>query len=91
MNWQFRLNIKPEWAKAKDGKITVQELAKVIAAKLDKIDFGNDDANYESETLVEQFEEISRDETAGRDEFDDVMEELYDFADASALWVSTVI
>lgn len=80
-NWKNRLNLKTEWQLRDDGKFTVQQLATKVAVKLKKIDFQNEDVNFDRDDIADEFEGLSEDPTATVADFDDVLARLYDFAD----------
>lgn len=88
-NWKYNLNIKAEWVQAELNKITIQQLASVAAKRLSLIDFKDEDVNFDRDDLVDEFEGLSEDLTATRDDFDNVWDRLYDFADANRLWIAT--
>lgn len=87
--WDHYLRIKEEWQAAQDDKISHQQLAKVIADRLEKIDFNDEDANFQRDELVDMFRGIQDDEGAEISLFDSIMSDLYDFADEVRLWVET--
>lgn len=89
-NWKFALRIQPEWEAAKNDDITVQQLAKVIADRLEAIDFGEPD-NFEASNLVELFRDFAEEENGDKNEFDNIFAMLYDFADDVKLWIQTII
>ncbi len=81
-DWQRHLKLNPEWDRAKDGEITVQDLARSVAEKLRALRRLDDDVESEKDDLVAQFEDIAASE--GGDEarwFDDVMHDLYNWGD----------
>lgn len=80
--WQRMLNIKQEWEDAKRNAITIQQLAQIISDKLSKIpDFKDEDINDQRDDLACDFQRFSEGESADKNEFDDLMEHLYDWAD----------
>lgn len=89
-NWTHRLNLKVEWELRDQGELTVQQLAARVAAKLKKVDFNDDDVNFDRDDIVDEFEGLSEDPSASVEDFDDVLARLYDFADEDKrLWVAT--
>jgi hypothetical protein len=74
--WKNRLDIKTEWVKAKNGEMTPEELGKIIAKKIRQLKCYQDEVDT-LEELVYGFENI----TDGVREFDDLMEQLYDWGD----------
>jgi hypothetical protein len=74
--WVHNLRIKKEWEAAKNDEITIKDLATSIAKKLKKFRL---DEDYELQDIIDQFEFFPLD--MGKDDFDYIMEELYDWAD----------
>lgn len=99
--WIRRLEIADEWEKASDGEISVSALARVIAEKLKALRplKGFDDADEERRDLAEQFADAATDTDLSKSEFDDLMSDLYDWADTplddnfagkKACWINTL-
>ena len=81
-NWQSRLNLKDVWPAAKEGRITPQKLAATIAKRLRRLSpCKNQDILDERDEIADEFEAFSEDPTADTDEFDSIMERLYDWGD----------
>ena len=81
-NWQRVLKLGPEFVKARDGELPIWELARVTAGRLKAIAPIDDALDAEREDLIYDFELIAKDrDDASREEFDDVMARLYDWAD----------
>lgn len=76
--WKYTLRIKEEWNACKEGTISISELVKVIIEKLKALHIKND---YELENILDDFEIFAEDDSEDRDEFDDIWERLYDWAD----------
>lgn len=80
--WQSTLDLKDVWGQYDTADISIQELSKVISERLLKLKpistqfvlQGRDD-------LVEDFDDLSHDEGADVDDFDDIMARLYDWGD----------
>ena len=85
--WNHTLDIKLEWQQAEKDEITIQQLASVAAKKLSKIDFKDEDVNFNRDEFVDELEGLSEDLTASKDDFDNVWERLYDFSDEYRLWI----
>lgn len=85
-NWKRKILLNPEWDLAQDHKITPQELAASIAVKLrDLTPFLGDDLHYlneDREDIAEQFSEFSQDAEATQRDFNYLMNDFYDWADA---------
>lgn len=92
MNWKHILDIHDAWVKAEnDGNF--KEMARVIVEKLRDINFG-EDFNCERDDIIEAFIDLEHDKDANVNEFDSLMDELYNFADTGTesgklLWVKT--
>jgi len=92
--WQRCLDIKDVWA---SGNIYL--IASALSERLRRLEpFGDEDLDGTRDELAEQFAVVADDPTADADEFDQVMEMLYDWADTAlspglgkkACWISTV-
>jgi hypothetical protein len=80
--WVKRLSLLPEYEQAKTGEVTVQQLAKVVSDRIKAI------GQYEDESIEDQrleladnFLDLSEDDKADVEDFDDLMVNLYDWAD----------
>jgi hypothetical protein len=76
--WKHTLRIKEEWNACKEGAISVTELTQVIIKKLKDLSIEND---YELEDILDEFQIFVDDDSQDKDEFDDIWERLYDWAD----------
>ena len=85
--WNHTLDVKMEWQQAEKDEITIQQLASAAAKKLSKIDFKDEDVNFNRDEFVDELEGLSEDLTASKDDFDNVLERLYDFSDEYRLWI----
>lgn len=83
IRWNYTLNIKEEWRQAKNDEISVQELAKIIAAKTKKFKL----EDFDKEDLIFEFEEFSKDDSLDKDDFDELWNQYYDWADSRRVWV----
>ena len=76
-NWKYRLELKEDWQAAKAGELQPHELAQNIIAKAEKLPtYETDDALLD---IMIDFDFITEESTW--DDFDDVLEQLYDWAD----------
>jgi len=89
-NWQTKLNISDIWNKALNKEITTADLSKKIAKELSALKtrlpkcIAEDESLVEEMTeLIEEFESASTDPNLKTDEFDTIMEMLYEWADTS--------
>lgn len=85
-NWKYRLDIRNIW---NDEEMPIDEKGKAIADKIlqtfpnEWFDWKSDDYDCDLEDLVERFRNITGyDEVSPVEEFDNCMDELYDFGDA---------
>jgi len=96
-DWQRKLELQPEWDQAKAGAISRQALARVIAERLKALqpfEVPARDANNEHQVNMLEWINEKRDELAwifedcagnsdlSVEDFDDAMENLYDWADS---------
>lgn len=79
--WKHTLNLLPEWTLAADERLTIQQMAGIIAERLRRLDFSNEDYNHERDDIAEAFEGISADDETTDYDFGTVMNALYDFGD----------
>jgi len=83
-DWQRKVLLNPEWTQAQEHEISTQELARSVAAKLrtlDPFEDEDDEYNLEREGLIEEFDGLAADETATQEDFNYVMQSLYDWGD----------
>lgn len=81
-NWQRRLKLTPEWDQAQEGEISIQTLARVTAKRLRSLaPFENAELDEARDEIAEQFEAIADDADADTGDYDNVMADLYDWAD----------
>lgn len=75
--WRYRLELKDDWAAAKADNLQPHELAQRIVEKAKALPVF--DADEELQDIMTDFEFITDDSMF--DDFDDVLEQLYDWAD----------
>ena len=87
-NWRSKIDVKTEWAAFENDDLTVQQVARLMVEKLNKIPhFLKDD---DLGLIVEQFESIAEEKHVEEGDFDSVLRELYDWADdGHRLWIAT--
>jgi hypothetical protein len=77
-NWIYKLELKDLWEQRDKGKITISELAKAVADRIEKATFFKIKTNEEAlREIVMDFEGCDDDV----EEFDSILEQLYDWAD----------
>jgi hypothetical protein len=86
--WMRKLDVKDVWKKAEARQITPQELAKVVADRLENLApfFINgkwSDIELEKQDLVEAFRNFASEEDFTFNDFDHLWREVYDWADQS--------
>lgn len=82
--WIQTLNLLPEWEQAKEGDISTCELARVVSERLSALVAYDDPyVEDERENLVDGFLALAEDDTVTEEDFDEVMVDLYDWADIS--------
>lgn len=87
-DWQRTLRLNPEWDRAQEHEISTQELARSIAAKLrslapfsaDRLIRPNEWDN-ERDEITDRFEILATSPAASQQEFNCVMQDLYDWGD----------
>ena len=81
-NWQRTLKLQPETDQASAGEISVQELAAVVAKRLRALrPFGDEYIDNERDEIADEFEWIARSSDAESDDYDEVLDRLYDWGD----------
>jgi hypothetical protein len=83
-DWKRTVHIESEWSKTREGEMTVQQLSAALVTKLKQLEPFTDPHSYineELESLIYEFESLSEDEDADSDDFDLVMEQLFDWGD----------
>lgn len=98
-DWKRRLCLKPEWQQMQDGEMSSCDLARTIAARLRCLKpFGDDFLDADRDMLADEFLGYAECEEEDIPYFDDLMHQLYDWADtpldskwngAKACWVET--
>lgn len=83
---RYELDFVQFFRQCEEGKITVSQLAAVIARRLNDLAgwariTGQEQDATDVEALWENFDFIAGDSTATMDELDDALERLYDWAD----------
>ncbi len=77
-NWKYRLELKDLWKAKNEEKISISELAKEVAKRIEKADFFSIKSNEQAlRQIIMDFEDCSDDV----EEFDSILEQLYDWAD----------
>ena len=92
--WQRHLDIKAEWESG-----DVHLIARTLSERLRKLEpFGDKCLDSTRDELADQFADLANDPKAEASDFDEIMEELYIWADTSlspgfggkkACWVAT--
>ena len=82
--WKYTIDIYDEWQASKRGELSLHDLSKVILGHLRRIEeiIGPLSDPY-FKALLDNFEMFAEDGegSVDRDEFDSVMDELYDWGD----------
>ncbi len=83
-NWQRKIDISQLHHDFQAGTITVQQLAAGVAKKVRLVpDFKRDHIDLSRDEIAEEFEALSEDENADINDYDNVLSNLYDWADMS--------
>lgn len=82
--WQSKLDLTDVWNKVDDNEITIAELSKIVAERLSQIEpYPSLDIIPERDDIVEAFELLAGDDETTIEEFDWIMNDLYNWADIS--------
>lgn len=96
--WASVIDVKQEYSQFQDGDITIDDLAKSLAAKIRQNKFAkaaeDPDSNGEffryAEDLLEIAECFEHDVNGDVDEYDEILNNLYDLADVDRrIWIAT--
>ena len=99
--WRHALDWSLNWSKAREGEITTEELAAFVVRELRNFgtELADDERKDELLDVIQQFESLLDDQPSiAEDEFDEVMCQLYDWADtpldnewppAKICWIKT--
>jgi hypothetical protein len=82
--WKYRLNLDDLFRAFDEGTMEAPDIGNEVAKRLRAIDFSDSFHNGERDYLADSFEF-----TPDAQEFDAVMNDLYDFADTVRLWISS--
>ena len=86
--WQTILDFKAIHNKVDKHLITPTEYATLVLPKLEKHQLIEED--YELQDVVEEFHDLSNDDSVTWDEIDDALESLYNWADRDhKCWIKT--
>ena len=93
-NWQHRIDVRETWKDYKAGRRSVSEVAGIVERKLRDLQEADilllPILDHELEDICLELGEIVDDQDNDVERFDDVLEQLYDWADAGHhLWVGT--
>lgn len=91
--WNYTIELFDEWQSAKVGKLTPQKLAQVVADKIKQLQsrFVNGTNDQILEALRCDFSTFASTAHDGTfDDFDVILERLYDWADIERVWINTL-
>lgn len=82
--WQRELDLREIWRLGIEHPDQLDAVAKGIAVQIRALKkFGDEYYDYESEDIAWEFDSLSTSDEVTTEEFDDLMERLYDWADQS--------
>ena len=90
-HWKHRLDIQTIW----QGELNAQQIGKEIARKIrvmlpKKTDWESDQYDDEITEIAERFDNVTGfDNVSPIQEFNDIMYDLYEWADTNECWVAT--
>ncbi len=81
-DWQRKLEIADLHNGYRAGTVSVSDLASGVADRLAKLSaFNNEDLDTERDEIVEEFRCLSKENDPNIDDYDEVLERLYNWAD----------
>ena len=81
-DWKNTVDFSVQKKSFLDGKLSLQDLAAAAAkAVRSAIHSLNDDLKFERDRIADEFDSIATDSVATAEDFDDVLERLYDWGD----------
>ena len=90
-NWKFRLNISDIWKKVKNNEIPIYQFVNLFLNRLKTRNFYKElikAEDLELEDIITDFEFFVIEKNEDKDEFDEIWNRFYDFADTIRLWVN---
>jgi len=85
MKWNHKFNIKDDWQKAVNREVSVADFSKLLANKISKSPFYNEE-DIEIADIVLEFTHMGE---SNWDDFDVVWDQFYDWADTNRVWIQT--
>ena len=83
--WKNKITIKDSWEQAKRGDISMVEARDDLVQKLKALPCFK--TNAELQEIINSFEGLTKEETF--DDFDEILNDLYDWADEdNRLWIA---
>jgi len=86
-HWVKKIDLKDVWNEAENGELSILALTKILVERLSVIHYSKKDSerfeqlNQDLEEIIGWFEDLIEDENEDADEFDSVLNEIYDFGD----------
>jgi hypothetical protein len=91
-NWKTTLDIADLHQAHRAGDITIQEVAAGVAKRFKKNRFAKEDEGFQAEDIIDWLEDLAEDPNATPNDYDGVLNELYNFADWDhRIWVKTTV
>ena len=86
-NWKHSIDIHKEWQACEDGSLPIWELAKVLSAKLKKVEEAENTVmntfDWELADIREELDAFAEEQISDRNAFDDIIVRVYDWADTA--------
>lgn len=83
-DWCSKLDLRDIWKSVENDKMTVQELSSEIAKRLKKVNphKAGPEIIFMRNDIIEQFEDLAEEKEVSFEEFNYIMDDLYDWGDA---------
>lgn len=85
MKWNHTVNVVGPWQKAENNEITASQLAGELVTALEKLP----KELLSTLDMLDELREFSNESPGDDDEFDDLFDDVYAWADNNSVWIKT--
>ncbi len=83
--WKYTIDLSAYWSS--DDSCKLKNLCESIATQLSMLSVKYSTFPLEAEDFVERFTDLGNEQSPSEEDFDAILEELYDFADRNRIWI----